>query len=151
MLETLAKGFKAARQRLTGVAELTDDVIAVVAEHGRLITSPMSSIALWQMGGAVARVADDATAFSGRSAGFTFNINGNTEAADGFDEQRQWARDYWSALAPFHTGVYVNFLMEEGDARVRQAYGDAKYERLRVLKRKYDPTNFFRMNQNIVP
>ena len=86
-----------------------------------------------------------------RGAGFTFNINGNTETADGFDEQRQWVRDYWSALAPFHTGVYVNFLMEEGDARVRQAYGDAKYERLRALKRKYDPTNVFRRNQNIQP
>ena len=137
--------------RSCDVADLGDPVIDVVAEYGRRITSPLSSIALWQMGGAVARVADAETAFSGRGAGFTFNINGNTETADGFDEQRQWARDYWSALAPFHTGVYVNFLMEEGDARVRQAYGDAKYERLRALKRKYDPTNVFRRNQNIQP
>jgi FAD/FMN-containing dehydrogenase len=50
-----------------------------------------------------------------------------------------------------HTGVYVNFLMEEGDARVRQAYGDTKYERLRALKRKYDPRNVLRLNQNIRP
>ena len=138
-------------RRSCDVADLGDPVIDVVAEFGRRITSPLSSIALWQMGGAVARVADAETAFSGRGAGFTFNINGNTETADGFDEQRQWVRDYWSALAPFHTGVYVNFLMEEGDARVRQAYGDAKYERLRALKRKYDPTNVFRRNQNIQP
>jgi hypothetical protein len=103
------------------------------------------------MGGAVGRVPDDATAFSGRSAGFTFNINGNSETADGFQDQRQWARDYWTALAPFHTGVYVNFLMEEGEARVRQAYGDGKYERLTALKRKYDPMNFFRLNQNVSP
>jgi hypothetical protein len=96
-------------------------------------------------------VPDDATAFHGRSAGFTFNINGNTATADGFEDQRQWARDYWTALAPFHTGVYVNFLMEEGQSRVRQAYGDAKYERLTTLKRTYDPTNFFRLNQNISP
>jgi FAD/FMN-containing dehydrogenase len=137
--------------RSCDVAELTDEVIGVVAEYGRLISSPMSSIALWQMGGAVARVADDATAFSGRSAGFTFNINGNTATADGFEDQRQWARDYWTALTPFHTGVYVNFLMEEGGARVRQAYGDAKYQRLSALKRKYDPSNFFRLNQNIPP
>ena len=137
--------------RSCDVAALTDEVIGVVAEHGRRITSPLSSIALWQMGGAVARVPDDATAFSGRSAGFTFNINGNTATADGFEEQRQWARDYWTALAPFHTGVYVNFLMEEGDSRVRQAYGDDKYERLTALKRQYDPTNVFRLNQNITP
>jgi FAD/FMN-containing dehydrogenase len=103
------------------------------------------------MGGAVARIGEDETAFNGRGAGFTFNINGNTATADGFDEQRQWARDYWSALAPFHTSVYVNFLMEEGEARVREAYGDTKYERLRALKRKYDPMNVFRLNQNIRP
>jgi FAD/FMN-containing dehydrogenase len=137
--------------RSCDVAELSDDVLDVVVEHGRRISSPLSSIALWQMGGAVGRVPDDATAFSGRSAGFTFNINGNTATADGFEDQREWARDYWSALAPFHTGVYVNFLMEEGDGRVRQAYGDAKYDRLRALKRRYDPTNVFRLNQNVRP
>jgi FAD/FMN-containing dehydrogenase len=137
--------------RSCDVAALSDDVIDVVVEHGRLISSPLSSIALWQMGGAVARVGEDETAFNGRGAGFTFNINGNTPTEDGFDEQRQWARDYWSALAPFHTGVYVNFLMEEGEARVRAAYGDAKFDRLRALKRKYDPRNVFRLNQNIRP
>jgi hypothetical protein len=137
--------------RSCDVAALTDEVIDVVAEYGRRITSPLSSLALWQMGGVVARVADDATAFSGRSVGFTFNINGNAATSDGFEEQRQWARDYWAALAPFHTSVYVNFLMEEGEARIRQAYGDAKYERLTALKRKFDPTNLFRLNQNIPP
>jgi FAD/FMN-containing dehydrogenase len=137
--------------RSCDVAALDDDVIEVVVEHGRRISSPLSSIALWQMGGAVARVGEDETAFNGRGAGFTFNINGNTATADGFDEQRQWARDYWTALAPFHTSVYVNFLMEEGDERVREAYGDAKYERLRALKRTYDPANVFRSNQNISP
>jgi FAD/FMN-containing dehydrogenase len=137
--------------RSCDVAELSDDVLDVVVEHGRRISSPLSSIALWQMGGAVARVGEDETAFNGRGAGFTFNINGNTPTEDGFDEQRQWARDYWSALAPFHTSVYVNFLMEEGEARVREAYGEAKYDRLRALKRKYDPQNVFRLNQNIRP
>src|SRR3954447_6812188 len=137
--------------RSCDVAELPDAVIDIVAEHGRRMASPLSSVALWQMGGAVARVADDDTAFGGRSSGFTFNINGNTATADGFEEQRQWARDYWADLAPFHAGVYVNFLMEEGGTRVRQAYGDAKHQRLGALKRKYDPANFFRLNQNISP
>ena len=86
--------------RSCDVADLNDDVIDVVAEHGRAISSPITSIALWQMGGAVARVGDDETAFNGRSAGFTFNINGNSATAEGFDEQREWARAYWSALAP---------------------------------------------------
>ena len=137
--------------RSCDVAALTDDVVDVVAEHGRRITSPLTSIALWKMGGAVARVGDDEPAFNGRQAGFTFNINGNTETVDGFEEQRQWARDYWTALEPWNQGVYVNFLMEEGEERVKQAYGAAKHERLKQLKRKYDPTNLFHLNQNIRP
>jgi FAD/FMN-containing dehydrogenase len=137
--------------RSCDVAELTDDVIDVVVEHGSRITSPISSVALWQMGGAVARVPEGATAFNGRHAGFTFNINGNSETAEGFEAERRWARDYWSALAPHHTSVYVNFLMEEGEERVRQAYGPEKYDRLKALKRRYDPTNVFRLNQNISP
>ncbi len=137
--------------RSCDVASLTDDVIDIVVDHGMRITSPISSIALWQMGGAVARVGDDETAFNGRTAGFTFNINGNSLTDDGFEAERQWARDYWSALAPHHTSVYVNFLMNEGEERIRQAYGAEKYERLKALKRTYDPTNFFRRNQNIPP
>ena len=137
--------------RSCDVAALDDGVIDVVADHGTQIGSPVTSVALWQMGGAVARVAEDATAFNGRSAGFTFNINGNSESAEGFETEREWARSYWSALEPYHTSVYVNFLMEEGEERVRQAYGAGKYDRLKALKRKYDPTNFFRLNQNIRP
>ena len=137
--------------RSCDVAALDDDVIDIVVEHGSRITSPVTSVALWQMGGAVGRIDDGATAFNGRQAGFTFNINGNSKTADGFDAERQWARDYWSALAPHHTSVYVNFLMQEGEDRVRQAYGAGKYDRLKALKRKYDPTNFFTLNQNIKP
>lgn len=137
--------------RSCDIATLSDDVTDIVAEYGMRITSPVTSVALWQMGGAVARIGNDATAFNGRNAGFTFNINGNSKTAEGFDAERQWARDYWSALAPHHTSVYVNFLMEEGEERVRQAYGTAKYERLKSLKHTYDPTNFFSLNQNIKP
>ena len=137
--------------RACDVAELTDDVIDIIAEHGRRIVSPISSIALWQLGGAVARVGEDETSFSGRSAGFTFNINGNRYTAEGFDAEREWARAYWSALAPYQSSVYVNFLMDEGEERVRQAYGPAKFDRLKALKRRHDPDNVFRLNQNIRP
>jgi len=58
---------------------------------------------------------------------------------------------FWSALAPYHTGAYVNFLMDEGAERIRQAYGAAKYDRLKRLKRAYDPANLFRLNQNFPP
>jgi len=74
-----------------------------------------------------------------------------TADSEGFEQERRWARDFWGALEPFHHGVYVNFLMEEGKERVREAYGPAKYDRLRALKREYDPDNLFRLNQNISP
>lgn len=131
--------------------ELMTVVVDVMAEYGQSIRSPISSIALWQMGGAVARVGEEESAFNGRGAGFTFNINGNAVTSEGFEAERAWAREYWSALAPWHRGVYVNFLMEEGEDRVRAAYGAAKYERLTALKSAYDPDNFFRLNQNIRP
>jgi FAD/FMN-containing dehydrogenase len=137
--------------RSCDVAELNDDIIDVMVDYGHRIESPITSLALWQMGGAVSRVGEDETAFNGRGAGHTFNINGNTMTAEGFAHEREWARGLWTALAPYHTGVYVNFLMDEGEDRVRQAYGAAKYDRLRALKRKYDPDNFFRLNQNIPP
>lgn len=137
--------------RSCDVAELNDDVIDIMVEHGRRIESPISSVGLWQLGGAVARVGEDGTAFNGRAAGHTFNINGNSKTAEGFDEEREWARGLWTALEPYHTSVYVNFMMDEGQERVRQAYGPAKYQRLTALKRQYDSDNFFRLNQNIPP
>lgn len=137
--------------RSCDVDGLSDGALDVMAEFGQSIRSPISSIALWQMGGAVARVGEEETAFNGRGAGFTFNINGNAVTSEGFEAERAWAREYWSALAPWHQGVYVNFLMEEGEDRVRAAYGAAKYERLTALKSAWDPDNFFRLNQNIQP
>jgi FAD/FMN-containing dehydrogenase len=137
--------------RSCDVAELTDDVVDITVEHSMQIQSPDTSFPIWQLGGAVSRVDDDATAFNNRRAGHAFNILGVTRTQQGFDEERDWARRFWSALEPHHTSVYVNFLMEEGDERIREAYGPEKYDRLKALKRKYDPDNFFRINQNIPP
>ena len=68
------------------------------------------------------------------------------------DRQVAWTREFWSALEPLTTGgVFVNFLGDEGQDRVRAAYGPATYERLLALKNRYDPTNLFRLNQNIKP
>src|SRR5215212_4780972 len=133
------------------VPALTDEIIDTTVEHSLQISSPLTSFPIWQMGGAVARVGDDETAFNGRSAGFTYNIGASTATAEGFDEEREWVRNLWAALERHFTGVYVNFLMDEGEDRVRQAYGAEKYERLKALKRKYDPDNLFRINQNIPP
>ena len=138
--------------RACDVAELSDEVIEITVEHARRIRSPLTAFPIWQMGGAIARVADEETAFRGRSVGHTFNITASTEGPDGFDEERQWVQDFSTALQPHQVGsVYVNFLMDEGEDRIRDAYGAGKYDRLKALKRRYDPGNVFRLNQNIAP
>src|SRR5215207_7086346 len=137
--------------RACDVAQLTDEVIDITVDHALRIKSPLTSFVIWQLGGAAARVGEEEAAFGGRNAGHTNNTTGATEESEGFDEERQWVRNFWSALEPYHTSVYVNFLMEEGEARIRRAYGPRKYDRLKALKRRYDPDNLFRLNQNIRP
>jgi FAD/FMN-containing dehydrogenase len=137
--------------RSCAVDTLTDDVIDITAEHAQKLRSPLTAFPIFHLGGAIARVGDDETAYHGRTAGHIFNINATTSTQDGFDDERDWSRTFWAALRPHHRGVYVNFLMDEGDPRIREAYGAAKYDRLRALKRQYDPDNVFRHNQNIAP
>jgi len=137
--------------RSADLAELSDDVIDIVASRALQMTSPLTAFPIFQLGGAIGRVGEDDTAFNGRSAGHTININATTATERGFDEEREWSRNFWTALKPYQTSVYVNFLMDEGEERIRQAYGPKRYDRLKALKRKYDPGNFFRLNQNISP
>jgi FAD/FMN-containing dehydrogenase len=129
---------------------LTDSVIDVIADHTRPMSSPASTFDFHHMGGAVARVDDTATAFGDRRSAFCFNVVGLWNDPDQDDTHIAWAREFASALEPFGTGgVYVNFTSEVD--RAHAAYSDAKFERLRALKRTYDPTNLFRLNQNIQP
>jgi hypothetical protein len=137
--------------RSANLAELSDEVIDTMVDHGLRIASPVSVFSIFHLGGAVARVGEDEAAFTGRDAGHVLNVIGITRTAEGFDPEREWARGLWSALQPHHQNVYVNFLMEEGEKRIRQAYGAEKYDRLKALKRKYDPENLLRLNQNIPP
>jgi hypothetical protein len=130
---------------------LTDPAIDTLVERASAQTSPKSYCIVFQLGGALARAGENETAFSQRDAAHNVNINAVWTEDDPEGERHiAWARDFFSALQP-HAGerVYVNFLGDEGVERVRQAYGDRQYERLVELKRSYDPTNFFRLNQNI--
>jgi FAD/FMN-containing dehydrogenase len=104
------------------------------------------------MAGAVLRVPTDATAFAHRDATFAFNVVATwTERSDA-ERHIRWAKEFFAALEPFATGgVYVNFLGDEGEDRVRAAYGEHTYKRLQALKSKYDPANVFRLNQNVHP
>jgi FAD/FMN-containing dehydrogenase len=137
--------------KATDLDALSDDVLDVMLEHVARVASPRSGITAWQLGGAVARVGELETPFGSRSSRYQVDMYGVTDSAEGFEQERDWARDCWTALAPHHAGVYVNWLMEEGEERVREAYGASRYDRLKALKRKYDPDNVFRLNQNIRP
>jgi len=131
---------------------LTDSAIDVIVGHAAAITSPLSAIPIFTLGGAVARVDDDATAFTGRSAAHDINFVASWLPDDPEPEcHKAWARAAWEAMRPFAHGVYVNFLSDEPATHVRVAYGDRKYARLVALKSKYDPANVFRFNQNIAP
>jgi FAD/FMN-containing dehydrogenase len=137
--------------RSCDLAGLGDAVIDAIVDNAARIRSPHTSMPLFQLGGSVARVDEDATAFSGRQAAHTLNIAVSTETVDGFDAEREWLERTWSSLRPHATSAYVNFLMDEGSDRIRAAYGPAKYARLQALKRAYDPGNLFHRNQNIRP
>jgi FAD/FMN-containing dehydrogenase len=132
------------------VNELTDDAIA---EHRRFaeVPTPQSTMHLYPVDGAVDRVDEDATAWGHRDATWSMVIVGVDPDSDKSDLITEWTRDYWEAVHP-HTagGSYVNFMMDEGEERIRATYGD-NYERLREVKAAYDPANFFRVNQNIEP
>jgi FAD binding domain/Berberine and berberine like len=135
------------------LADITDDVIAAIADHGSRMPSPLSQIHLHQMGGAVARAGAGTSSFSGREAGYTYNLIGTWTDPMQDDLHIGAVRDASAALAPLSTGgSYVNFetdAVSGGDDRVRRAYGDEIYLRLARLKRQYDPANLFRRNQNV--
>jgi FAD/FMN-containing dehydrogenase len=136
----------------TELPRLEDDLIDVIVSNSLKVTSPLSYSVIFQLGGAVAAVPEDATAYSHRRAAHNININGVWQASDQDGEEHvAWTRRFFDELAPFDSGVYVNFLMEEGPDRVRAAYGDQKYELLVDVKTKYDPDNLFSVNQNIAP
>ncbi|MDQ4489551.1 FAD-binding oxidoreductase [Sinomonas sp. ASV486] len=131
-------------------AALTDSLIGVIVEHTSAMPSPASTFDFHHMGGAIPRVHDRATAFGDRRSAFCFNIVGVWDQAEDDDANLAWVRSFASALTPFDTGgVYVNFTAE--DASVQAAYGDEKYGRLKALKQQYDPTNLFKLNQNVIP
>jgi hypothetical protein len=131
---------------------LSDSAINVIVEQAAVITSPLSAIPIFTLGGAVGRIDDDATAFTGRSALHDINFVASWLPDDPEAERHKaWAREAWEAMRPFGSGAYVNFMSDETTRHVRLAYGDDKYARLAALKSQYDPANVFRFNQNIVP
>jgi FAD/FMN-containing dehydrogenase len=131
------------------VRDLPDAAIDLHLEHAARAPSELSLMHLYPIDGAVHRVAADATAFDHRDATWSMVIAGIGPDPSLAPQLTDWARDYWQALRPHTMGAaYVNFMMEEGEDRIRATYG-ANYDRLVAVKQTYDPTNLFRVNQNI--
>jgi FAD/FMN-containing dehydrogenase len=131
--------------------QVSDAVAEGIIEYASRLPTPQCEIFLGHLGGVSARVPPDAMAFGRRDAEFVLNVHTRWDSAA--DDQRciAWARQFFDAMAPHAMGtVYVNFMPEDETARVPSAFG-ANYARLTTLKRKFDPNNLFRMNQNIPP
>ena len=133
------------------VTELTDDAIEAHLEHGPKVPVVNSTVHIYPINGAVNRVASDATAFAYRDATFATVIAGMWPDAADNEDNIKWVRDYYDATAPLsEEGAYVNFMAGDDQDRVKVSYG-GNYDRLVEVKRKYDPDNLFRLNQNIKP
>jgi FAD/FMN-containing dehydrogenase len=132
-------------------SEINDETIDIAVQYASKLPSPQCEIFFAMLGGAVGRVAPDTTAYPHRDANFVLNVHGRWDDAADDEQCIGWAREFFQASAPYATGgVYVNFLTEEETDRVRAAYGTS-YDRLVEAKKKYDPDNLFRLNQNIRP
>jgi FAD/FMN-containing dehydrogenase len=128
------------------------EMLATAIEHAERIVSPHSAIMLFSIDGALNRLPEDHSPVGNRNAAAVLNIAASWERADDDRANVEWARAAWRDMRRFSTGgTYVNFLTEEeGDERIRAAYGE-HYERLVAVKTKWDPGNLFRMNKNIAP
>jgi FAD/FMN-containing dehydrogenase len=133
------------------VRELNDEAIALNVKHGAQMPTMLSTMHLYPIDGAAAKVKNDKTPWAYRDAKWAQVIVGVDPDPGKKDVITAWARDYWTALHPYSAGgAYVNFMMEEGEDRVRATYGK-NYVRLAKIKKRYDPANLFRVNQNIKP
>lgn len=131
--------------------ELKDEAIAQHVKYGSELPTQLSTMHLYPVDGAANRVGRNDTAFSYREAKWSMIIVGIDPDPANAEKITNWAREYWRGLHPYSCGgAYVNFMMEEGQERVRVTYRD-NYDRLVAIKTKYDPSNLFRVNQNIQP
>ena len=130
---------------------LSDPAIEQIVRYAGELPGPHCEIFVAHLGGAINRLPVDATAYPHRDAEFVLNVHTRWEDPKEDETCIAWARQFFADTAPYATGgVYVNFMTQDEQARVRDAYG-GNYARLAELKRKYDPANVFRANQNIAP
>jgi len=137
--------------RADNFTTLSDAAVAKHVEHGSKLPTMLSTMHLYPVNGAAQRVSRNDTAYSFREALFAEVIVGVDPDPANAARVTEWCKSYYEALHPYSAGgAYVNFMMEEGHERVEASFRD-NYGRLSAIKKKYDPTNFFRVNQNIKP
>jgi hypothetical protein len=135
----------------TFVKRPTDDLIDLLVDGANRATSPLTAIIVEHLGGAISRVAPEATAFPHRGEAFDVGLLTQWTPGEDAASHVRWTRDLFEALRPFGTGAYfLNFLDRDDDGTVRAAFG-TNYDRLVTVKNRWDPTNFFRVNQNVAP
>jgi len=133
------------------VKELSDEAIDLHVKHGAAMPTPLSTMHMYPVNGAASRVDKNDSAWNFRDANWSMVIAGIDPDPSKKDVLINWARDYWTALHPYSEGgAYVNFIMDEGEERVKEVYAD-NFDKLASIKAKYDPMNLFRVNQNIKP
>ena len=131
--------------------ELGPEIRSGHLKYGSKIPTPLSQMHLYPISGAASRVGNDATPWAYRDAKYAGVIVGVSPNPEDADKITDWCKDYWEALHPYSSGgAYSNFMMNEGQDRVKASYKN-NYERLTKIKKKYDPNNLFRVNQNIKP
>jgi FAD/FMN-containing dehydrogenase len=130
---------------------LSDEAIETIVAHAANVTSALSVVAVYPYGGAVSRVGEHETAFGYRGTAYDIVIFSIWTDPRESERHIQWRQDFGVAMRIFSQGVYVNELGVEGEDRVREAYNSRSYARLVALKNQWDPTNVFRLNQNIKP
>ncbi|MDH3627391.1 MAG: FAD-binding oxidoreductase [Acidobacteriota bacterium] len=135
------------------LSTIDDTCVDTLVDHANRAPSPLCVVGIEHMiGGAVSRVAEDENAFGSRDAEYNLLILGTNDDPGLDDAIRDWARSFWTAAQPFSTGgVYVNYMDNDESGRIGDAYRASHYARLVDLKKKYDPDNLFRLNQNIAP
>ena len=154
-LQTMADGeFPHGRRYYTKSGyfkSLSDRTIDVMVESLATVPSPATQIELAYLGGAASKVGATETAFGDRSSPYVLNLLGNWSEKSEDAANVSWVRNLFQSVRPAMTpGVYINFMSEDEDDRVREAYME-RWERLMTVKSRYDPANFFRLNQNIPP
>ena len=133
------------------INKIPDEAVEIHLKYGKEMPTPLSQIHIYPIDGAAQKADNNDTAWAYRDANWAQVIVGIDPDPANNDKITKWTKDYYNAIHPYSAGgAYINFMMDEGEDRVKASYKE-NYERLQSIKMKYDPTNFFKVNQNIIP